>query len=69
MIQLGVSVLTLIQRFIADTRGATAIEYGLITALIAVGLIAAFIAFGGGLAGLFGNVNTKAGTAMNSAGV
>jgi pilus assembly protein Flp/PilA len=56
------------QRFITDDRGATAIEYGLITALIAVGLIAAFIAFGGGLAGLFGGVNDQAGDAMDNAG-
>lgn len=66
---MGVSVVTLIQRFVSDDRGATAIEYGLITALIAVGLIAAFIAFGGGLAGLFGSVDSRAGAAMNSAGV
>ena len=58
-----------LKHFLADDRGATAIEYGLITALIAVGLIAAFIAFGGGLGALFGNVNDKAGNAMNSAGV
>lgn len=30
---------TIFHRFLADESGATAVEYGLITALIAVGLI------------------------------
>jgi pilus assembly protein Flp/PilA len=53
-------------QFIADEDGATAIEYGLITALIAVGLIAAFVIFGDSLLGLFGYVRDKSVTAMNS---
>jgi len=32
---------TLVSRFVKDESGATAIEYGLIAALIAVGIIAA----------------------------
>jgi pilus assembly protein Flp/PilA len=59
--------MTGIQRFVRDESGATAIEYGLIAALMAVGCIAAFAAFGGNLAGLFGWVNTKAGGAMDNA--
>ena len=47
-----------------DESGATAIEYGLIAALVAVACIAAFIALGGGLGNLFGSVNTKASSAM-----
>jgi pilus assembly protein Flp/PilA len=58
-----------VQQFFLDEDGATAIEYGLIAALIAVGCIVAFMAFGGGLAGLFNHVNNKAGNAMNNAGV
>jgi pilus assembly protein Flp/PilA len=59
---------TLVVRFANDDSGATAIEYGLIAALMAVGCITAFVAFGGSLAGLFGYVDTRAGAAMNSAG-
>ena len=54
-----------VTRFIADEDGATAIEYGLITALIAVGLIVAFMAFGESLLGLFGYVRDRAGNAMS----
>ena len=59
----------LIRRFAANDNGATAIEYGLIAALIAVGLIVAFTAFGGSLQGLFGRVRDNAGNAMDSAGI
>jgi pilus assembly protein Flp/PilA len=54
----------LVAQFIQDEDGATAIEYGLITALIAVGLIAAFIIFGDELLGLFGYVRDRSGEAM-----
>ncbi len=54
-------------RFFADEDGATAIEYGLIAALVAVTLIVSFMLFGGELAGLFGYVNDRAGGAMNAA--
>jgi pilus assembly protein Flp/PilA len=40
--------------FFSDQHGATAIEYGLIAALIAVGCITSFIVFGNGLELLFG---------------
>jgi pilus assembly protein Flp/PilA len=42
-----------VARFLKDESGATAIEYGLIAALIAVGIIAAATLLGGNLAGLF----------------
>jgi pilus assembly protein Flp/PilA len=54
----------LVTRFLEDEDGATAIEYGLITALVAVGLIAAFIVFGDSLLALFGYVRDNAGNAM-----
>jgi len=41
-----------------DIRGATAIEYGLIAALISVAAIAAFTALGGSLTTLFTGVST-----------
>jgi pilus assembly protein Flp/PilA len=40
-------------RFVNDESGATAIEYGLIAALISVGIIAAATTLGNGLASLF----------------
>lgn len=55
--------------FVSSEDGATAIEYGLIAAMIAVGCILAFTFFGNSLTGLFNNVNSKSGNAMNSAGV
>ena len=48
-----------IARFANDESGATAIEYGLIAALIAVGIIAAATSLGGGLAAVFDRVSTK----------
>ena len=56
-------------RFIRDEDGATAIEYGLITALIAVGLIVAFTVFGQSLLGLFGFVRDRSSNAMDTAGL
>jgi pilus assembly protein Flp/PilA len=43
-------------RFLKDESGATAIEYGLIAALIAVVLIAAMNALSTQISGLFGSI-------------
>ncbi len=48
-----------IARFANDESGATAIEYGLIAALIAVGIIAAATTLGGQLSSLFNRVANK----------
>ncbi|MEO6015125.1 MAG: Flp family type IVb pilin [Devosia sp.] len=56
----------LLQRFAADEDGATAIEYGLMAALIGVAAIAAFIIFGNSLKGLFGYVDTRTSNALNT---
>jgi pilus assembly protein Flp/PilA len=48
----------------ADERGATAIEYGLICALISVAAIGGMEALGGGSAGMWGRILTKANTYM-----
>lgn len=48
----------LVTRFIKDESGATAIEYGLIAALISVALIAGARAIGTGLDEKFGDVAT-----------
>ena len=52
-----------------DESGATAVEYGLIAALVAMGVLAAMTAFGNRVVGLFGEVDDRAGTAMDDAGV
>ena len=59
----------MVRQFISDDEGATAIEYGLIAALIAVTLIAAFVIFGDALMGMFGFVRDRSGDAMNNAGL
>ena len=45
-------------RFLKEENGVTAIEYGLIAALIAIAIIAALIAVGGGLNTIFNRVVT-----------
>lgn len=44
-----------------DERGATAVEYALIVALIAVAIIAAVGALGGGITGAFQRITTAVG--------
>jgi pilus assembly protein Flp/PilA len=57
---------TLFTRFIKDESGATAIEYGLIAALISVGIIAGATSVGTGLGTLFTNLGAKfKGTTVN----
>jgi len=46
----------LLARFLTDERGATAIEYGLIAALIAVVVITAVTRVGTNLSGKFNNI-------------
>ena len=46
-------------RLARDKQGATAIEYGLIAALIAVAAITAMTSLGTTLTGTFRNVSTK----------
>lgn len=63
------------QSMLRDESGATAIEYGLIAALVAVAAIAAMTFLGGELTNLFNGVggeiqdaNTKAGFGGGSSG-
>ena len=53
----------LVSRFLKDESGATAIEYGLIAALISVALITGATALGGKLNTLFNNLSVT----MNAA--
>lgn len=49
----------LFARFLKDESGATAIEYGLIAALISVALIAGATSLGGQIGTTFNTLNTK----------
>lgn len=60
-----------VMKFIRDEEGATAVEYGLIIGLIAVGLVAILTAIGGtsdatGLRGLFTKVKDAIVTAVGT---
>jgi pilus assembly protein Flp/PilA len=50
---------SLINRFVADHSGATAIEYGLIATLIAVVIITAVTAVGTSLSTTFNTISTS----------
>ena len=48
-----------VSRFISDESGATAIEYGLIAALIAMAVMGAVSTLGGKVSGTFNTISTK----------
>lgn len=52
-------MLALLRRFRKDERGATAIEYGLLAALIAVAIITAVTTLGTDLSNLFSGISNK----------
>lgn len=56
-----------VNRFIKDESGATAIEYGLIAALVSVAAIAALRLMGTSLRNIFGVVSTELTNAASSA--
>jgi pilus assembly protein Flp/PilA len=51
--------MSIFKRFMNDESGATAIEYGLIAALISVALIAGATTLGSALNTTFANITTK----------
>jgi pilus assembly protein Flp/PilA len=55
---------TLFLRFVWDDSGVTAIEYGLITALISVVIITAAAAVGASIAGVFSGISTQLAAAV-----
>lgn len=57
----------MISSFVRDESGATAIEYGLIAALVSVAAIAALRGMGNSLSNLFGVVSGELTSAVNSA--
>lgn len=56
-------MLKLIYKLKANDSGATAIEYGLIAALVSVAIITALTTLGTDLGGIFGDVSTELTTA------
>ena len=64
VIVVAVALMLAFTAFTNDESGATAIEYGLIAALVAIGLIAALTALGASLSKIF----THVATALNTAG-
>jgi len=59
--------MTFFKKLIKNNKGATAIEYGLIAALIAVAAITAMSGLGNQLSKTFGTVNTKMGNGTAAA--
>ncbi|MBT1001043.1 Flp family type IVb pilin [Paenarthrobacter sp. DKR-5] len=53
-----VSFQSFLNRFNRDEEGATATEYSLLVALIALGIVVGVTAFGGALNGFFSNLGT-----------
>ncbi len=48
-----------IRKLVLDRKGGTAIEYGLIAALVVITMIASFVELANVTTGMWGNVNTK----------
>jgi pilus assembly protein Flp/PilA len=55
-----------IWNFVADESGATAIEYGLIAALVAVGMLIALTTLGGGVSSMFDYVSSRSAEQLNN---
>jgi len=49
----------MLRRLLADQRGATAIEYGLIASLIIIAMMGGLTALGGGAGGMWTKVNAE----------
>jgi pilus assembly protein Flp/PilA len=53
------AIRTTLHRLLADERGATAIEYGLIAALIVIAMMGGLKTLGGGSGGMWTKVKTE----------
>jgi pilus assembly protein Flp/PilA len=58
------AIRTYIRTLRADRRGATAIEYGLIVALIVIALMTGLSSLGGGVGGMWGKLGIAVNTYM-----
>jgi len=56
------NLLTKVKNFIREEEGASAVEYGLLVALIAVAIAAAVTGLGTTLTGMFTSANTAIGS-------
>ena len=56
-------IIRLLKSLLGDRRGGTAIEYGLIAALVVIALIASFTQLANTTIGMWGNINTKVSSA------
>lgn len=61
-------MLRTLRNFIADESGATAVEYGLIAALVSVATISGFEALGSSLVNVFDRVTSTLNTSVASGG-
>ena len=59
------AIRTMLRKLRHHDGGATAIEYGLIAALIAVAAISGMSALGGGSNGMWGKIGNRVDNAMN----
>jgi pilus assembly protein Flp/PilA len=60
----AMNLLSIFRKLAADVRGATAIEYGLILAMIFLAMVGALQAFGDEVIDMFNNVSTTSVSAM-----
>ncbi len=58
------AILTMLRRLRADESGATAIEYGLIAALIALAMLGGLELLGGGSQGMWSTISNDVDKAM-----
>ena len=58
------AILRMLRKLRRDQHGATAIEYGLIVALIGIGMMGGLSALGGGVNGNWGKTAAKVSAAM-----
>ena len=49
----------MIRKLVKDRKGGTAIEYGLIAALVVITMVASLVELANVTTGMWGNVNTK----------
>jgi pilus assembly protein Flp/PilA len=54
-----IAIRTRLRTLGADRRGATAIEYGLIAALIVIAMMAGLESMGGGVGGMWGKLSAE----------
>ena len=59
-----IAIRTMLRILGADQRGATAIEYGLIAALIVIAMMTGLQSLGGGVGGMWGDLGNTANTYM-----